>query len=76
MGFFFPAEKFCPAFDDMCKYEKERREELIDSIKTEQQIPANCECSIFNGWLLKIKEKSRQNKREVLLDRIDSCYPH
>lgn len=46
--------------------------ELMDSIKIEQQIPANHECSIFNGLLLKIKEKSRQNKREIFMDKIDS----
>lgn len=44
----------------------------MDSIKIEQQIPANLECSIFNGLLLKIKEESRQNKREFLMDEIDS----
>lgn len=44
----------------------------MDSIKIEQQIPANHECSIFNGLLLKIKEESRQNKREFLMDEIDS----
>lgn len=44
----------------------------MDSIKIEQQIPANHKCSIFNGLLLKIKEKSRQNKREFLMDKTDS----
>lgn len=44
----------------------------MDSIKVEQQIPANRKCSIFNGLLLKIKEKSRQNKREFLMDKTDS----
>lgn len=29
----------------------------MDSIKIEQQIPANHKCSVFNGLLLKIKEK-------------------
>jgi len=44
----------------------------MESIKIEQQIPANHERSFFNGLLLKMKEKSRQNKREFLMDRIDN----
>jgi len=46
--------------------------ELLDSIKIEQQIPASHECSISNGLLLKIKEKSGQKKREIFMDKIDS----
>lgn len=48
----------------------------MDSIKIEQQIPANHEYSIFTGLLLKIKEKSRQNKSEFLMDKIDSSAIH
>lgn len=68
----FYSWRFFPVFDGMCKYSKERRKELMESMKIEQQIPVNHERSIFNGLLLKIKEKSGQNKREVLLDKIDS----
>lgn len=46
--------------------------ELLDSIKIEQQIPASHECTISNGLLLKIKEKSGQKRREIFMDSIDS----
>lgn len=56
---FFQQRNFYPVFNDMCKYSEERRKELMGSIKLEQQIPANHQCSVFNGLLLKIEKQAK-----------------